>query len=438
MDLDLEINNYSVNDLEKFFRFRSSQNYSIEDVETNEYLIREQLLSSGHIDKRFKRDLIIFLTEAKNRLIAFKFPTKKENLPTTIAKNAIIDTSNIPRSREEPTSRVGLVIERPETQYIHTNPSEYFPGIINPLNKRVITKFITVDTRFRNNFEITQSSDFLFTLPTKINKVVSMQITALEIPKSFYSISSSYGNNSFVMEIWNDLHNDPTYGIRTIVIPDGNYTAQGLIDKINDILCPCDMNKNMINKEDIFSYVLFTLNKDDDGSGNGKVVVQPNPYCNSPYVASIEEIRMTFNKDSAGNNVTRYLTTKIGWNLGFMNCSYKGQVIYYSEKQIEPNSIKYFYLAVDDFNKSVNETFVTAFEKNGLSPNILARVSMKGNQYDNIINKDHVVIAEPRKYFGPVDIQRLHIRLFDDHGRILNMNYSDYSFCLKLEILYDI
>jgi hypothetical protein len=27
--------------------------------------------------------------------------------------------------------------------------------------------------------------------------------------------------------------------------------------------------------------------------------------------------------------------------------------------------------------------------------------------------------------------------LFDDHGRILDMNYSDYSFCLKLVVMYD-
>jgi hypothetical protein len=49
-----------------------------------------------------------------------------------------------------------------------------------------------------------------------------------------------------------------------------------------------------------------------------------------------------------------------------------------------------------------------------------------------ITNNEYMVITEPRKYFGPVDIQRLQIKLFDDHGRILDMNYSDFSFCLNL------
>ena len=435
MDLDLEIDNYSVNDLEKFFRFRPNQKYDPKDVETNEYLIREQLLSSGHIDKKFKRDLIIFLTEAKDRLISFKFPIKKENLPTTISKNAIIDTSSVPRSREEATSRAGLVIERPETQFLYSNPSEYFPGVINPLNTRVITKYMTIDTRFRNNIYKTQSSDFFFSLPMKLGKVVSMQLTGIEIPKTFYSISSSYGNNSFILELYQDASGSLTSETRTVVIPDGNYTAEGLIKQLNMVLCPIYTNGEMIDPADLYCYILFTLERDIDGSGSDKVTIKPNPAY--PSIAStIEEIRMIFNKDSQGNDMTPYLSTKIGWNLGFLNCSYKGQNIYYGEKPIEPNSIKYLYLAVDDFNKSVNESFVTAFEKNGLSPNILARISMIDS--DIITNNEYSIITEPRKYFGPVDIQRLHIRLFDDHGRILNMNYSNYSFCLQFKIMYDL
>jgi hypothetical protein len=64
---------------------------------------------------------------------------------------------------------------------------------------------------------------------------------------------------------------------------------------------------------------------------------------------------------------------------------------------------------------------------------------MDGKGKENvIINEDYKVITEPRTYFGPVDIQRLHVSIFDDQGRIINMNHSDYSFCLKLTIMYDL
>ena len=48
------------------------------------------------------------------------------------------------------------------------------------------------------------------------------------------------------------------------------------------------------------------------------------------------------------------------------------------------------------------------------------------------------LITEPRRYFGPVDIQRLRVQLYDDFGRILDLNKSDFSFVLNLKVLYDI
>jgi hypothetical protein len=433
--MDLEIDNYSISDLEKFFRLKSK--YTSADVEQRGYEIREQLLSSGHINKKFKRDLISFLNEAVERIIHNKFPIKKENLPTTIAKNVILDTSNVPKSSELPTSRMQNIIERPMTNYLNVQTSEYYQGTINPLNTRTINKFITVDTRFRDRYYATSSSDFMITLPMRLNKVVSMQMTAIELPKNFYSICSEYCNNYFTMQIFQDRNGVKYEFVRTIVVPDGNYTAERLVKQINDILCPGPDPAT----EDAFSCLEFILTSDGVNgfdSGNGRIVVQPK-YVPPDYAYQIVEIVLNFATDMNGNNDIIHVSQKLGWILGFVNVVYCGSNFYTSEKAIEPNPIKYIYLAVDDFNKSVNESFITAFEKNGLKPNILARISGSGKGYENtIINHEYTIISEPRKYFGPVDIQRLQIRLFDDYGRILNMNYSDYSFCLNIKILYDL
>jgi hypothetical protein len=48
---------------------------------------------------------------------------------------------------------------------------------------------------------------------------------------------------------------------------------------------------------------------------------------------------------------------------------------------MEPASIRYIYLSVDDFNNSVNNHFITVFNESVLNPNILARISMKGKYY---------------------------------------------------------
>ena len=73
-----------------------------------------------------------------------------------------------------------------------------------------------------------------------------------------------------------------------------------------------------------------------------------------------------------------------------------------------------------------------------MNPNILARITIKGSYFSLIMENDYNIVTEPRTYFGPVDIQRLRVRLFDDRGRLLNMNNMNYSFCLNLKMLYDL
>ena len=426
-EMDLNIDNYSVTDLENFFKLKKGR-YTYADIERREYEIREQLLSSGHINKKFKRDLIAFLIEAKENL---SYTVEKDPLPTTISKNAILDTSNVPKSAELATSRAPLIIERPPTNYINVQQSEYYQGIINPLQTRIIHKNITVDTRFRDRYYQTVSSNFMISLPMRLNKVVSMQMTALELPKNFYNISSDYRNNYFIMHIFHSVNGELCEDIKTIVVPNGNYTADGLIKQLNRVVCPGGIPCS----DDIFTNVKFSLTTNGelgDGYDAGKVIISAD-------TEEIGEIVLNFETDPKGDNDIIHLSQKLGWILGFLNAKYRGSSMYMGEKPVETNSIRYIYLAVDDFNKSVNETFITAFAKNEIKPNILARITNVDRSNENtIINKEYAIVSEPRKYFGPVDIQKLHVQLFDDYGRIINTNFCDYSFCLHLQLVYDL
>jgi len=425
-EMDLNIDNYSITDLENFFKIKHGK-YTETDVEKREYEIREQLLSSGHIHKKFKRDLITFLSEAKERLV---YTIPKSEPYSTIAKNAILDKSNVPRSQELPTSRAPLIIERPPTNYINVQTSEYYQGVINPLAIRTLPKNITVDTRFRNNYYTTSSSNFTVQFPTKLSKVVSMQMTAIELPRSFYNICREYENNYFYLEIYQELDGILYGSKRMIIIPDGNYTPEGLIRKINFII-----DDTISGDEEVCKFIEFVWLCEENG--NGRTIVRPK-IINGKKI-KVVEIILNFGNDALGRNDVQNISKKLGWILGFVNIIYCGGNYYISEKPLDCNPVKYLYLAVEDFNKSVNDSFITAFEQNGLPPNILARITMCGVGYKNmIINNDYTIISEIRKYFGPVDIQRLHIKLYDDGGRLLNMNYSDFSFCLHLEILYDL
>jgi hypothetical protein len=435
-DLDLDIHNYTIRDIEKFFKLKPNFKYTASDIELKEYNIREQLLNSGHINKRFKRDLIEFLNQAKDWLIHVKCNKKESNNPTTIPKNWKLDDINTPVSKI-PNSRNEELVQRPETQFVYSNNSDYFPGTMNPLNTRIITKCLNIDTRFRNNLYSTQSSDFNIQLPVKLNKVVSMQLASIELPLSFYTISCSLGNNFLYLHVNYNSFDLTSIGIEEdiiITIPDGNYNSNDLISIINQQLCPVDEDGILINSDSISSYIQLFLDLTPNGSGSGKVTIKTT----GDKAIFINYFNLDFTKNNNGISDSINLFSKIGWNLGFIKPEYTNSTFYIADTIIEPANIRYLYLVIDDFNNSTNNHFISVFNNSMMNPNILARISLKGSYFSLIMENDYNIISEPRKYFGPVDIQKLHIRLLDEQGRVVPMNNSNFSFCLNFKILYDL
>lgn len=430
--LDLDVNNYSIHDIERFFRYKPNEKCNAADIELREAEIREQLLSSGHVNQKMKRDLMAFMGEAKSRLIQAKCPPPKP--ATTIPKNQRLDELQYPVAPTSEPGRESNLIVRPETQFVYTQESEYFPGIMNPLKTRVITRYLNVDTRFRKSSPQSSSTDFMFQLPIKLNKVVSMQLTTFEMPYSFYRFSSILGNNymNFSVIYLNNGYDDtePTELYKTIVIPDGNYGLQELLDTLNALISPKNEDSSLINPTDYFSYIEFVLD-----ARSGKVSVKRNPMP----VGTLLDFTIDQRKNINGAVVyCSDYTSKLGWQLGFTQELYRGSPIYTGEIVADVYNIKYIYFVVDDFNNSVNNHFINAFDESIMSPHILARISFHKNEFKLLTERDLNIITEPRKYFGPVDISRLKIRLMDDRGRVLDMNGADYSFCLSFKMLYDL
>ena len=433
--LDLDINNYTIKDLERFFQIAPNKKYSAADIELKEAQLKEVLLSTGHIDKKFKRDLMAFLDTAKDWLITVKCKNETKN-PTSFHNVPKLEKyPNVPASREA-MPRMEELMERPETPYVNTFSSEYFPGIMNPLKTRVITKCLNIDTRFRDNITLTSSSDFLVNLPIRLQKVVSMQITAIEIPVSFYGISAKYGNNYFNISATQQLTDEADIfeESKVIIVPDGNYNATDLIDTINTLISGTNADGSSLDPNSLFNYVILRLDVSQTGSGTAKVFIETTG--NLAY--TIKTIDVDFSLDINGNPDKTPVTSKIGMNLGFLKRKYLGATQYESETLVEPATVRYIYLAIDDFNNNVNNHFISAFNSSILSPNILARISIKGSYFSLMMESDLNTTSEPRKYFGPVDIQKMHIQVYDDHGRILDMNNSNFSFCLIFKMLYDL
>jgi len=436
-ELDLDIGNYTIRDVEAFFQFKPNEKYTASHIELRESQLREQLLQSKTVNKRMQRDLIAFLQSAKEWLVAARCSDEKRT-PTSLPPNTRLDPIDYPKAPRLSEPRTDDIIQRKETPYINTFNQEYYTGWMNPLITKTITKCVTIDTRFRENYYNSSSSDFLLQLPMKISKVVSMQLSSFEFPVSFYGISQALGNNFFYIEIeYTDALGNPKPTVGDfVIIPDGNYNGQDLVKQINSILSPTDELGGLVYPESIFSYVQLYFDLTDTGSGSGRTYLTTSGLEDGIY--SITNIYLDFNRNLDETVFNGDISTRIGWNLGFKKRMYDRNVIHISESVIEPITIRYLYLAIEDFNNSVNNHFVTAFKDHILSPNILARIALKGSYFSLLMENNMNIVSEPRKYFGPVDITRLRIRVYDDKGRILQMNNSDFSFCLNFKLLYDV
>jgi hypothetical protein len=434
--IDLNLTNYEKSDLEKLFKLK--KNYNANDVEYKETTMREQLTKINNLNVSLKQDLINFLKKAKQKLIQItNKPIFEDNIPTSIFNDHLYSSEYIPT--KENIRREKELNTREQTNFFHVQTSEFLPGKLNPLHTRVISKCLTIDTRFRDNYYTTQSSDFQFQLPLTLNKVVSMHLSSFEIPVSFYGISSSYGNNYLYIKIYypdfTNTYNDELIEEEKIfTIPDGNYNAQDLINVLNKSLCPTNIDGTPLNPDNLFSYVQFSLDITDTGSGTGKVTL----YTTGLKKDDIKKITLDFTKDINGINTISNIYYKIGWNLGFTQPKYEGKTTYISDSIIEPATIRYIYLAIDDYNSGVSDLFMTAFNESLMSSNVIARISIKGTYFSLLMENDLNVVSEPRIYFGPVEIQRLRVRLYDDHGRVLQMNGANLSFCLVFKMLYDL
>ena len=415
-DLDLDIHHYSISDMETFFRLKNTTKYSAKDIELREYEIREQLFNSGHIDKKLKKDLIDFLNKVKLALIQVKCPPTISSVSSFPQPKKPLDpTPNYPTNIQYPSSNVreNDIQHRNAVPFVYTQNSDYLPGILNPIQTRTLTRCISIDTRFRDFVYTTQSSDFALNLPNKIPKVVSIQLNAIEFSSdALYNISESLQNNYLNITIYTNSSEQYSH---CFIIPDGKYTSERLIFSLNQLFL------EKINTP--FTFLFWKLDTSQ------KTIC----YTTKTNIIQSVSFDFTLNKDGLIDKNTTDYFCKLGRVLGFTKRKYSGENTYTSETAINTDiAFSYLFLAIDDFQNNSPPSFVSVFEKIAISNSILARIQLKQSS-----SSDISFISEPRKYFGPIDLTKLQIKLLDAYGRVIDMNGSDYSFCLLLHLIYD-
>jgi hypothetical protein len=430
-NFDLNIKNYTTKELEDIFELPTNYDESI--VEIKETKMRQNILSDRSIISSTKTNTLSFISQVKNSLIN----NLKENNPTNgsgpvamrIEKlnNTYKNVYNLDKTlKNSDIVEAGStnIIKQPATPYGQSMPSEFYQGTINPLNKRVLRQNINIDTRFRDNYYTSKASNFHVDLPLRLTQVVSLQLAAMELPTTFYTVSQVFGNNFFVLEI-----SGVTPSSLIVTVPDGNYDYLGLQNYINNFL---SLPTTPIDYQNIqFLSDMNTPVGTGPASGSGKMVVGSS--------TGAQQFSINFLTDRYGNEDRQTpLPLKLGWLMGFREGYYENALTYVSEGIINLLGPRYIYLVVDDFNNNVSDGFYGAFNSSILNKNILARISLQGSVFNFLSQNNYNLITNPRQYFGPVDIQKLQIQLLDEYGRILDLNNMDYSFCLAFQCIYDL
>ena len=417
MNFDLNINNYTKGELVEMFGL--PQNYDKNILEIKETKLRDSIINNREINKDTQIRTTNFLIKAKNILL--NNSQQESNQSAELLSEKILEIYNtsykLKPSRLEDTGE-HMVQERKDKPYLSSFPSEYFPGIINPLKKRTIKKNLNIDSRFRDNYYSTSPSNFSVFLPGQFNNILTMQLTAIELPTTYYNVSKQYSNNFFSITV--DTSSNTTTSV--VNIPDGNYNFEGIVNVINNELALLGGN---------FAFITFLLNINNN-SGSGQMMVGPN----NP---SITSITLNFQADRFGNDDrSTPLPLKFGWMLGFRNGIYTNSINYVSEGIVDVTGPRYVYLIIDDHNNNVNNGFFSAFNSSLLNNNILARISLQANPYNIQIENNLNIVSTARDYFGPTNLQAMTIQLQDEYGRNLDLNNMDFSFCLTLTTVYDL
>ncbi len=333
-------------------------------------------------------------------------------------------------------------------------PADYPTEMICGKERRIITRHICVDSLFRKNYSSTLSSDFAFVLPQPINNVLSMEVTAMEFPNSWYTFSKEYYSNTFTITIYNakdpsDL-NGTIYDAEithTIEIPEGNYQSDTLRDSINNIFT---------NTRNGLEYIYFDINevnarcvfrtKTTDDDDKGIFVDSDNP------------VDFSFKIDfTVPEYPNRPLYKNAGWMLGFRNSSYTvsaslNATVINTDTEYEVQSFRWFlesessygsgvhnyiFLDLDDFNKNFNtNSFIINSNESVLGNNTIGRISVTSGMNTTVTNSANDFVFKKREYFGPVKLERMRIKLVNKLGEPIELNRNDFSFVLEIKELY--
>jgi hypothetical protein len=371
-DFNFDVSQYTVNEMEHLLKLKPK--YLLGDIEKYKDEKVQHIIQANYCST-FKTKLVHFMNEI-TAILRYNYKKSQED---TIYKN---------------------------TDYTVTYPTKIVESNLNQLKVQTITKTLSLNTLFRNNNLKTQSisTDCEFILPLKITNVISLKLSSLEFPCSYYTFSDHLKNN--VLHIVENTTNLSA----NVVLPEGNYSSgQDFADTLT----------NSINTA-LNASARFTVSFDEI---KGKITIANTTYAFTMNLLTVSNMK---------------LYNTLGWIMGFRNNNYSGLLFYTGETILSLSTIEYIYFYLNDYHVSNRNSVIAIFNDNFLDTNILAKIPINVENFNYLISDNSDFISKERNFFGPVDIEKIHIKIYNKYGDILFINNMDFAFSIECKILYDL
>lgn len=435
-NFDLDIHNYKIDDLMTFLSL--PKNYSIFDLNNNVKTKTVEITSLTDIDDEYKYNILTFINEAK-KLLSYKFVKDDKNN----SKNYANITEKIDyNSSQETINNIGQILN-PLSNKPSLQTASLPNNNISGYSVQVKTTSYMFNTQFRSNYFNSRPSDCQFNLPAKLNNVVSIKLSALQVPNVMLTFDALRGTSTvYIKEEITDI----SYNEAFVQIPNGNYSI------------------------DDFPAVLEKAINNQVTKGSDRFIVTINPY---NHFTTISNTTYNFTMNII-NNPVEYLTRKLpvytctnfkyrsqlaydndlidpdknispsmlyntmGYYMGYREPIYTGAKSYTSESMFDNIYTDYIYFVLNDYNKNYKDVVTGILPNELIAENILALIPITSNQFDVTFSSAADLLFKTRLYDSPVEISKISIKMLNQYGELLNLYYSDYAFCIEVKTLYNI
>ena len=363
---------------------------------------------------------------------------------------------------------------------------------LNPTLRNLNTTIINLDSQFRNIISPyvpndpnapSSSTNYTIDLTEPLTNVLSLRVYSIQIPNTWYRFGNDQGNTCFYIDFGGSEYK--------FVLPSGNYTSSEIVNELNDSANWDPAFTPLGNLE--WSYNQNTAKFEFTASNDVKFFLYD---ADGKYVCNPACINVTQLNQNLGWLLGFRITNDNTYVDGlFSTQTYSASVVPYSlDAAANVYGPKYLAIVLDDFNQnrqntglvnigrtdtklslpsyyskdlaidcSNNTVYATIprritqaqiYTINQIKEN---RIKSKERTYgtnnsdilailpidiaNNVQERPYTIIGanviiNERRYFGPVNISRMKLRLIDDKGNTVNLNGSDWVVSLLTTELY--